>query len=115
LRAQQLANSTLNANGLNYVVALASASTTPDWLQNLGGEPMSLGLDLFGGAHFLLQVNMDEYLERVVKSTAESMRDTLIDERIRFTPGRDWVNENAVEIAFRDEASRDQALEALTD
>ena len=115
LRAQQLANSTLNANGLNYVVALASASTTPDWLQNLGGEPMSLGLDLFGGAHFLLQVNMDEYLERVVKSTAESMRDTLIDERIRFTPGRDWVNENAVEIAFRDEASRDQALEALAD
>ena len=41
---------------------------------------MSLGLDLFGGSHFLLQVNMDmEYLERVVNNTAESMRDTLID------------------------------------
>ena len=62
LRAQRLANEALNANGLNYVVALASASTTPQWLQNLGGEPMSLGLDLFGGSHFLLQVNMDEYL-----------------------------------------------------
>ena len=115
LRAQQLANAALNANGLNYVVALASASTTPEWLQNIGGEPMNLGLDLFGGSHFLLQVNMDEYLERVIKNTAESMRDTLIDERIRFSPGRDWVAGNAIEIAFRDEASRDEAEDALTD
>ena len=76
---------------------------------------MNLGLDLFGGSHFLLQVNMDEYLERVIKNTAESMRDTLIDERIRFSPGRDWVAGNAIEIAFRDEASRDEAEDALTD
>ena len=74
LQAQEVATTALNANGLNYVVALASASTTPQWLQNLGGEPMSLGLDLFGGSHFLLQVNMDEYLERVVNNTAEHAR-----------------------------------------
>ncbi len=115
LRAQQLASSVLNANGSDYVVALASASTTPEWLQNLGGEPMNLGLDLFGGSHFLLQVNMEEYLERVILNSAESMRDTLIDERIRFTPGRDWVNGNAIEIAFRDDASRDLAEDALSD
>ena len=115
LQAQEVATTALNANGLNYVVALASASTTPQWLQNLGGEPMSLGLDLFGGSHFLLQVNMDEYLERVVNNTAESMRDTLIDARIRFTPRRNWVVGQAIEIAFRDEASRDDARAALTD
>ena len=115
LRAQQVANAALNANGLNYVVALASASTTPEWLQNIGGEPMNLGLDLFGGSHFLLQVNMDEYLDRVIKNTAQSMRDTLIDERIRFSPGRDWVVDDAIEIAFRDATSRDEAEDALTD
>ena len=115
LRAQQVANAALNANGLNYVVALASASTTPEWLQNIGGEPMNLGLDLFGGSHFLLQVNMDEYLDRVIKNTAQSMRDTLIDERIRFLPGRDWVVDDAIEIAFRDATSRDEAEDALSD
>ena len=115
LRAQQVANAALNANGLNYVVALASASTTPEWLQNIGGEPMNLGLDLFGGSHFLLQVNMDEYLDRVIKNTAQSMRDTLIDERIRFSPGRDWVVDDAIEIAFRDATSRDEAEDALSD
>ena len=115
LRAQQVANAALNANGLNYVVALASASTTPKWLQNIGGEPMNLGLDLFGGSHFLLQVNMDEYLDRVIKNTAQSMRDTLIDERIRFSPGRDWVVDDAIEIAFRDATSRDEAEDALSD
>ncbi|MEC9156013.1 MAG: protein translocase subunit SecD [Pseudomonadota bacterium] len=115
LRAQQVANAALNTNGLNYVVALASASTTPEWLQNIGGEPMNLGLDLFGGSHFLLQVNMDEYLDRVIKNTAQSMRDTLIDERIRFSPGRDWVVDDAIEIAFRDATSRDEAEDALSD
>ena len=115
LRAQQVANAALNANGLNYVVALASASTTPEWLQNIGGEPMNLGLDLFGGSHFLLQVNMDEYLDRVIKNTAQSMRDTLIDERIRFSPGRDWVVDDAIEIAFRDATSRDEAEDVLSD
>ena len=115
LRAQRVANAALNANGLNYVVALASASTTPEWLQNIGGEPMNLGLDLFGGSHFLLQVNMDEYLDRVIKNTAQSMRDTLIDERIRFSPGRDWVVDDAIEIAFRDATSRDEAEDALSD
>ncbi|MEE3175222.1 MAG: protein translocase subunit SecD, partial [Pseudomonadota bacterium] len=93
----------------------ASASTTPEWLQNIGGEPMNLGLDLFGGSHFLLQVNMDEYLDRVIKNTAQSMRDTLIDERIRFSPGRDWVVDDAIEIAFRDATSRDEAEDALSD
>ena len=58
---------------------------------------------------------MDEYLERVVNNTAESMRDTLIDARIRFTPRRNWVVGQAIEIAFRDEASRDDARAALTD
>ena len=58
LRAQATIAATLNTRDVNYVVALSQASNTPQWLQDIGGKPMSLGLDLFGGAHFLLQVNM---------------------------------------------------------
>ena len=91
LRAQATIAATLNARDVNYVVALSQASNTPQWLQDIGGTPMSLGLDLFGGAHFLLQVNMQEYLKGVMANSAEGMRDKLIEERIRFLPGKDWV------------------------
>ena len=83
LGARSLIANTLNRNAGDFVVALAQAPTTPQWLQDIGGKPMSLGLDLFGGAHFLLQVNMRDYITGVVDS-AEGMRDKLIDERIRF-------------------------------
>ena len=85
LRAKDAVENRLNAVEQN-VIALARARTTPDWLSSLGGVPMNLGLDLFGGAH-LLQVNMDDYLDGVVSSASEAMRDALIEKRIRFIPG----------------------------
>ena len=115
LTARALIADTLNASSVDFVVALAQAPTTPQWLQNLGGKPMSLGLDLFGGAHFLLQVNMDDYIAGVVDNSAEGMRDTLIDQRIRFLPNRQWIDGRTISIAFRDEATRDQARKALVD
>ena len=115
LTARALIADTLNASSVDFVVALAQAPTTPQWLRNLGGKPMSLGLDVFGGAHFLLQVNMDDYIAGVVDNSAEGMRDTLIDQRIRFLPNRQWIDGRTISIAFRDEATRDQAREALVD
>ena len=85
LRAKDAVENRLNAVEQNVVIALARARTTPDWLSSLGGVPMNLGLDLFGGAHFLLQVNMDDYLDGVVSSASEAMRDALIEKRIRFS------------------------------
>ncbi len=46
--------------GDDYVVALNLAPTTPEWLQKIGAKPMKLGLDLRGGVHFLLEVDMDK-------------------------------------------------------
>ena len=115
LRAQATIAATLNTRDVNYVVALSQASNTPQWLQDIGGTPMSLGLDLFGGAHFLLQVNMQEYLKGVMTNSAEGMRDKLIEERIRFLPGKDWVKGQVIRIAFRDEDSRSAAQDALVD
>ncbi len=115
LRAQGVISRALNDREINYVVALAQAPTTPAWLQNIGGKPMSLGLDLFGGAHFLLQVNMDEYIEKVVRDTAEGMRDKLIQDRIRFNPGQQWVDDLTITVPFRNDEERQQAREALAD
>lgn len=99
----------------DYVVALNRASTTPAWLEDIGGQPMSLGLDLSGGVHFLLQVDMDKYLDSVVRNSAESMQDALREARIRSVRDREWVNGRDIEIAFSDDETRDVAREALKD
>ena len=115
LGARSLISDTLKDNVREFVVALAQAPTTPKVAQDLGGKPMSLGLDLFGGAHFLLQVNMQDYIAGVVDNSAEGMRDKLIDERIRFLPNRNWVDGQTIGIGFRDEATREDAKAALVD
>ena len=115
LSARELIAETVNVGSVDYVVALAQAPTTPQWLQDLGGKPMSLGLDLFGGAHFLLQVNMEDYIAGVVDNSAEGMRDTLIDGRIRFLPNRNWIDGRTISIGFRDDETREEAKAALVD
>ena len=99
LGARALIADALNASSVNFVVAL-QAPTTPQWLQDLGGKPMSLGLDLFGGAHFLLQVNMDDYIAGVVDNSAEGMRDALIDQRIRFIQTATGLMAERLPLAF---------------
>ena len=113
LRGQALVDQYLSENRLDYLASLNRASTAPAWLRDIGGKPMSLGLDLSGGVHFLLQVDMDQYLDGVVADAAEAMRDMLIKERIRFIPGRNWVEDGAIVIKFRDESDKDSALGAL--
>jgi preprotein translocase subunit SecD len=115
LKAQTLANELLNADGQNFVVALNRASTTPQWLRDLGGKPMSLGLDLSGGVHFLLQVNMDGYLASVVSSTADSMKDSLRNADVVYVPNREWVDDFDISVAFSSESERDRGADALVD
>jgi len=115
LKAQALISDLLNSAGDDYVIALNRASTTPQWLQNLGGKTMSLGLDLSGGVHFLLQVNMDDYLQSVVDSAAEGMQDKLREARIAYVPNREWVDGLDIYVAFTSEEERDRATEVLVD
>ena len=113
LRAKDVVSAQLDAN--DYVVALNRASTTPQWLRDLGAKPMTLGLDLSGGVHFLLQVNMDDYLENYVKSAEQGMRDALREAGIRYVNLRTPVQELDIFLAFRSEADREAGLDALTD
>src|SRR5688572_8942707 len=70
-------NALRNSLGENYTVALNLGSTVPDWLANLGGRPMVLGLDLQGGVHFVMQVDQKAALEKRIDAYAEDIRVTL--------------------------------------
>ena len=81
LQAQDVVRDAL---GRDYVVAQNLAPTTPEWLTNIGAGPMTLGLDLSGGVHFLLQVDMDKALETRVNVYQSEVRGLMRTEGLRY-------------------------------
>jgi len=114
LKGRELLLALLNSGeGPRYVVALNLASTTPGWLRSLGARPMSYGLDLSGGVHFLLEVDMAKALGDRMISEADTIRELMRDQRLRYVPGGDWVDGTRIDIPFFDEATRDAAEDAI--
>src|SRR3954447_5376873 len=70
--------------GENYIVALNLLSSSPQWLASIGALPMYLGLDLRGGVHFLLQVDMKAALDKAADSRAADIRTLLRKEKIQY-------------------------------
>ena len=70
--------------GLEYVVALNLAPTTPEWLARFGASPMKLGLDLRGGVHFLLEVNTDEAISKQMDTMVRQVRTAMREEKVRY-------------------------------
>jgi preprotein translocase subunit SecD len=99
-------------NSERYLIALTRASTTPAWLEDIGGKPMSLGLDLSGGVHFLLQVDMDKYLADRMENNQDALQDLFVSERLRYV-GRNWIDGTSLRIPFQDVATRDAAEEVV--
>ena len=95
------------ALGDDYVVALNLAATTPTWLRKLGASPMKLGLDLSGGVHFLLEVDMEKALDARLKVYESEVKSLLRKERVRYRslPQQD----GALQLGFSDAESLDQA------
>lgn len=93
--------------GDDYVVALNLAESTPGWLQSLSASPMTLGLDLRGGVHFLLEVDMDAALEQRLEVNASAIREQLRDERIRYRDTQ--IEERSLTLTFANEEDRDTA------
>ncbi|MCC5827017.1 protein translocase subunit SecD [Alkalimonas sp.] len=81
LRARDLVSRTL---GNNYVTALNMAPTTPSWLMAIGASPMNLGLDLRGGVHFLMAIDMQAAIDKQLDDLAQIFRTDLREARIRF-------------------------------
>lgn len=98
--------------GDNYIVALNLAAATPEWLKSIGAKPLKLGLDLRGGLHFLMEVDMDEAIKKIVAQSIQDFRTELREEKIRLSGIRS-VGQDIV-ITFRDEETRNKALRLLS-
>ncbi|MHA0984234.1 protein translocase subunit SecD [Kosakonia cowanii] len=110
LRAREVL---LSALGDKYVVALNLAPATPRWLSLLKAEPMKLGLDLRGGVHFLMEVDMQTALGKLQEQNIDSLRSDLREKGIPYSTVRKEDN-YGLSIQFRDSAARDQANTYLT-
>ena len=101
----------LDSLGDNYIVALNLAPATPEWLKSLGAQPMKLGLDLRGGVHFLMEIDMDEAMSKIVDGMKDTVRAELREERIRYSAVR--VDDTAVEVELRNDEAYQQAAQYL--
>jgi len=96
-----------------YIVALNLVSRSPDWLTAINARPMYLGLDLRGGVHFMLQVDMQAALTKKAESYAGDLRTTLREKSIRH--GGISRDGQAIDIRVRDEATLTAARNLIAD
>ncbi len=97
--------------GTNYVVALNLAPATPGWLNSLNALPMYLGLDLRGGVHFLMEVDMKAAAERALERYGNDVRSLLREARIRYAMIR--AESQGVRVIFRSNEDREQSRELI--
>ena len=97
--------------GDNYVVALNLAPTTPEWLQKIGAKPMKLGLDLRGGVHFLLEVDMDKAISQRMETSAADLRRQLRDSKLKFNSLT--LNNNTITLQFANNDDRAAVMDYL--
>ena len=99
------------ALGDNYTAALNLAPATPTWLRDLNALPMYLGLDLRGGVHFLMEVDMDAAVKQALERYVSDIRSLLREKKLRYLTITD--DNGRVEVKFRDAAERDKALDVI--
>ncbi|MBE0399862.1 protein translocase subunit SecD [Halomonas sp. FME1] len=109
LNARDIATDVL---GSDATVALNLAEATPSWLQSFSASPMTLGLDLRGGVHFLLEVDMEAALTQRLEVNASAMRELLRSERIRYR--NTDVEDRSLSIDFASAEDRDTARRLIT-
>ncbi len=109
LKARDVLNETL---GEEYVVALTLLPATPSWLAAINAAPMYLGLDLRGGVHFLMEVDMETAIRQAEERYVDDIRSLLRKERIRYLAiGR--MQGGGIEIRLRDAEARERANELI--
>lgn len=109
LRANDVITATL---GKDYIVAPNLAPRTPEWLQALGAAPLKLGLDLRGGVHFLLAVDVNEVVKALQTGEQHSISNILREENIRYS-GIRVKKGHGILVSFRNQNSLDKAQAAL--
>ena len=109
LRGREVVGRTL---GENYTVALNLAPTTPEWLTDIGAGPMKLGLDLRGGVHFLLEVDMVTAVTQRLEVYVSEIKANLRKERLRYRQV-ETLSDGSLSVRFADEVTRDEAESLL--
>ncbi|MGF1546805.1 MAG: protein translocase subunit SecD [Thiotrichales bacterium] len=99
------------ALGSNFVTALNLARDLPGWLRGLGAQPMYLGLDLRGGVHFLLEVDMTAAVAKAIERYETDFRTTLREEKINYLGV--FRSQNTLQVKFRSGEERDAGESAL--
>lgn len=97
--------------GENYTPALTLSPDLPDWLVGLGAEPMYLGLDLRGGIHVLIDVDMDAAIEQAAERYSGDIRTLLREKKLRYT--RISREQDQVVVKFNNAEKRDQASDLI--
>ncbi|PSJ44924.1 protein translocase subunit SecD [Zobellella endophytica] len=108
LKGKDLVAETL---GEDYIAALNLAPSTPSWLEAIGAGPLKLGLDLRGGVHFLMEVDMDEALNRVQEQMVQDFRTDLREQRLRYSGV--LTQDDGALMVFREAETRNQAMSYL--
>ncbi len=96
------------------IVALNLAPATPSWLEAIGAHPMKLGLDLRGGVHFLMEVDMDAAMEKLLTQQEDTFRTELREAKIRYRSIR-VAKDDAINVILRNEEDMNAAEKALSD
>jgi preprotein translocase subunit SecD len=107
LKAATLVREALYATDRRYSIALNLAPATPEWLTSLNALPMYLGLDLRGGVHFLMEVDMESAIEKSLNRAAGEMRSFMREEKIRYKAVQ--ASSRKVTIRFTSAETRDAA------
>jgi preprotein translocase subunit SecD len=101
------------ALGDNFTTAMNLAPATPDWLRQFNALPMYLGLDLRGGVHFLMEVDMNAAVTQAVERYVSDIRSLLREEKVRYLTIS--AENGRVEVKFRDTAEREKANAVIHD
>ena len=102
-----------DALGPDYIVALNLAPSTPAWLQAINALPMYLGLDLRGGVHFLMEVDMDAAIQKAMQRYSSDLRTVLRKAKVRYTSIRE--SGDKLVIKFRSVEDRDKSYDLIHD
>ncbi|MEL0630116.1 protein translocase subunit SecD [Psychromonas aquatilis] len=111
---QLLARENISAAiGDGFVAALNLAPSTPSWLEAIGGSPLKLGLDLRGGVHFLMEVDMDEAISKEQDQLVQDLRADLREQKIRYRGVEKDNSETGVIVRFTSQEVLDSAVDYL--
>ena len=111
VKAQDLLQKNL---GPDVIIALNLAPNTPEWLSDIGAEPLKLGLDLRGGVHFTMEVDTEAAIKNRQNGTLQDIRRRLREEKIRYTNA--FVEEDlSINLSFNNEANKENANSFISD